>query len=158
MALNQFTTQSAWGTAYLNASTEVDISALGGYTTPALEMQSGSLYNMQYLRGALKLDPAIDGLHGIYLLNMSFTTSGAVNDQLSARFEYEYSDGGVVTYLYSEPVNYDSKGGNQWSVNQSVLMKLPNTRDGKFRPSFANLTDASNFTLTNFIISVIKIY
>lgn len=150
MPLNQFTTQSGWACATLNAVTDVNIVSTGAYITPTLALDETASYNLDVDNGGFE----VDGLAGIYLLNLSFTTSGANNDTLAARMTYT-SDSETIN---GHSVEYDSKGAKKWSVNQSIIMQIKNTGSGIFKPSFANLSNANDITINGLIMSAIKIY
>lgn len=154
MPLNQFTTQSGWASITSDKSETINIVSTGAYISPAFDSWATTQYNLSY-GGGMSIN--VNGLAGIYLLNCSFTTSGASNDTLACRISYSYTDSGTQTITGHE-VQYDSKGAKRWSVNQSTIMQIKNTEDGIFFPSFANLSNTNDITLYSFIMNAIKLY
>tara|TARA_R110000824_G_scaffold322887_2_gene509854 strand:+ start:117 stop:602 length:486 start_codon:yes stop_codon:yes gene_type:complete len=154
----QFTSQSAWGS--LGASgvpATITITSAGVYVNLTLSFvtDAGEMYNMEGYGTGLKI---VTGLIGVFLANVSISTSGAANDTLSVRFSYR-EDGIDYQTLGAE---YDSKGGNEWAVNQSAIIKTTESSvglgNGVFSVELANLDSDADIVLESFMFSVIKIY
>ena len=148
MAENQFTTQSGWACAGMEAPLDIEIASSGVFYSPDLSLVTTSVYNF-----TIEDDGLTANLKGVYLLNASFTTTGAINDELAVCFSYEETSGSILT----ASVTYDSKGGNSWAVNQSVIIHTFES-GVRFQMAFANNDSTSSITLDNLIFSAIKIY
>jgi hypothetical protein len=93
---------------------------------------------------------------GIFLVNCSFNSDGATNDDLGLKISY-----------VSQSVEYDSsickwnsKGGNTWSINHSAILhvdKKASLTDGMVRFYTINYTDTINFNISNLNINIIRL-
>lgn len=153
MAINEFTSQSAWISVSNATDTELVISGSNTWTTLTLSsLATLSRYNFESSSSQLK--PQIKG---VYLLNACMTTSGASNNLLGIRMGV--GNGGGFTYATPELI-YTSKGGNEWAVNYNAIMQLYrlNTGTDHFIIQGKNVGATNNITFNYLNISIVKLY
>ena len=153
MSTNQFTSQSAW-ISWSNAiEQEIVISEQGEFTP--IQFTSG-LVNSRYnfLTPSPDSPQLIPTISGVYMIQVSLTSSGATNQLLSWRVGYGTDFGNENSIL-----TYTSKGGNRWSVNINCIRELYNV-DGTtgFTIQARNNDGANDITLERLTYNVIKLY
>tara|TARA_R110000822_G_scaffold101680_1_gene227971 strand:+ start:401 stop:862 length:462 start_codon:yes stop_codon:yes gene_type:complete len=153
MALNQFTTQSAWINGYSETLKFIDFR---GSTSPVavklLGMQYNSVYNFD-TSGSFGngLAPLMDGF---YLINVSLSTQGSLNDTIT--FWVEWNGLASITKLVWEQKQ------NAWSTNYNTIIPVfsgsySNSNEFKFYIS-STATSIQVLNFINFNVSIIKIY
>tara|TARA_R110001606_G_C14977116_1_gene603936 strand:+ start:112 stop:576 length:465 start_codon:yes stop_codon:yes gene_type:complete len=154
MALNQFTTQSAWINGYSEKIKNIDFRG----STNAVEvrlfgMEYNSVYNFD-TSGSIGngLAPLMDGY---YLINVSLSTKGGLNDFMSFWADWGGSPSKVRLV-------WEQKGGNTWSTNYNTIIPVfsgsySNANNFKFYIS-STATSPQLLQFINFNVSIIKIY
>jgi hypothetical protein len=154
MALNQFTTQSGWINAYSENLKNIDFR---GSTLPIevklFDMKYNSVYNFDTSgNDGNGLAPLLDGF---YLINVSLSTKGGLNDFMT--FWADWS--GLASKVR---LVWEQKGGNTWSTNYNTIIPVfsgnySNAKNFRFYiSSTATATQVLNFI--HFNVSIIKIY
>lgn len=95
---------------------------------------------------------------GIFLVNCSFNSDGATNDNLGFKIIYSYD--GVPAE--NSICKWNSKGGNTWSINHSVVIKVDQavydtSKFGSLLIYTTNFTDSTNFNISNLNINIMRL-
>jgi len=97
---------------------------------------------------------------GKFLVNCSFNSDGATNDNLGFKILYSYSG----TVIENSICKWNSKGGNTWSVNHSVVIDVdqarfedPAFKFGELLIYTTNFTDSANFNISNLNINIMRL-
>tara|TARA_R110000803_G_C11976555_1_gene320216 strand:+ start:1487 stop:1951 length:465 start_codon:yes stop_codon:yes gene_type:complete len=154
MALNQFTTQSAWINGYSQLIANIDFKgSTADKKIELLGMNYNSVYNFDTSGSSGNgLAPEMDGF---YFINVSLSTKGSSNDFL--KFWVSFSGSASKTRLV-----WEQKGGNAWSTNYNTIIPV-------FSGSYSNTNNFSFYVqstalssqvlqITHFNVSIIKIY
>lgn len=156
MAINEFTSQTAWISVSNATDSVLSISAPDTWTTLDLsEVVTLSRYNFVSPNEDTPL--LIPQIKGVFLLNACMTTSGASNNLIAFRMGV----GKDATFTYANPVlTYHSKGGNEWAVNYNAIMEVY-TLDGTddhFIVQGKNTGATADITYNYLNISIVKLY
>ena len=154
MALNQFTTQSAWINGYSETIKNIDFrGSILPFEVRLFGMEYNSVYNFDTSGSSGNgLAPLMDGY---YLINVSLSTKGGLNDIMSFWAEWEGLQSKVRLV-------WEQKGGNTWSTNYNTIIPVfsgsySNARNFKFYVS-STATSPQVLNFINFNVSIIKIY
>ena len=156
MAINEFTSQSAWISVSNATDTELVISGANTWTTLNLSsVATLSRYNFEV--PDVDTPQLVPEIKGVFLLNACMTTSGASNNLLGIRMGV--GNGGGFTYALPELI-YTSKGGNEWAVNYNAIMEVYrlNTGNDHFIIQGKNVGATNNITFNYLNISITKLY
>ena len=94
--------------------------------------------------------------YGVYLLNVSFNSKGATNKNLAMAFNVENDGANTKSTIFQ----WNSKGGNIWSLNHSAIMPISGASSldkGLITLVFKNSEDTVNFTVFNLCVTFIKL-
>ena len=157
MAINQFTSQSAWISLANSVDASLVIAESDQWTEIVLsEVDILSRYN--FAEPDVDIPQLMPDLKGVFLIQASMTTSGAVNHSLS--FRAGFGNGGASFTYPPNVLTYDSKGGNEWCVNYNAIMQIYDVDVGTDRFIFEgrNNTASNNIQYNYLNLSVIKLY
>ena len=92
---------------------------------------------------------------GIFLVNCSFNSENADNDDLGLRISY-FRD---TTSVDISICKWNSKGGNLWSINHSAILSVETASetDGVIRFATTNYSSDTNFDISNFNVNIIRL-
>ena len=154
MALNQFTTQSAWINGYSSSIANIDFKgSTADKKIELLGMDYNSVYNFDTSGSSGNgLAPEMDGF---YFINVSLSTKGSQNDFL--KFWAEWNEVPSKTNLV-----WVQKGSGIFSTNYNTIIPV-------FSGSYSNTNNFSFYVqstalssqvlqITHFNVSIIKIY
>jgi len=142
---NQFTDQLGYLIASLTSSYTVNIASADTWTIMGNGLTEISTYNTDVYRDKMMLSIA-----GIWKIDVSFTVNGATNDDL--QFCLKYGDS-----AYQHPVIWNAKGGNNWNINYSMIIKTEIQNETIYF-YMKNETATNNPVFFNGIFSAIKLY
>lgn len=154
MALNQYTTQSAWISSHINEALQVSISTQDTWVSLAPDLTTHTQYNMSEASGRF-----YQQLKGTYFLDCTFTSEDASNDTLAFRW-VNYNSG---TLTGSDAIlRWDSKGGNRWAVNCNAIIQtwdvVDNDSSSFFGIQIKNIDSTDDIDIESMNVSIIKLY